>query len=471
MKCTRALTVLLLGGALSYASSLAVYQDRTFYRFTPKEHFIGFSKGVEVTCEGRSVPLSPTPDCPQDERLCQLLTDLKTSEQRLKAVQANSQTLEQLVSLPRPAALDAKVLIDEAERIGEAQAALWMQESRLKEEVQLKEGAFLKQAPAKQALEMQETCSSEVELVIPYGYLSFSTHYQATIGDHDEISVTQYLSVTNRSGIDIEAGQAMFYYRAARQYVAPVHFRPWIVRKYEPAANAASPKPLAKKAKMERARMADERAHGLAPAAAYEDAREYRINDLNLPSSGVPMEVEVLKWKAPASCEIRAYPYEKGQAFHVCSFQPKYQIDRHEWKVSSAGEVINENAAGEYREGRYLLYTKAEEDLQIVRKKIVEKERETGIFGGTVRKKDGFTLTLTNKSDKEKSFTVIERIPTSTTEEIRSKLLAVTSEKKVAYRSSDEGKIEMELTLAPNETRVIEVRFEISYDKEIKVNY
>ncbi|HEY9189799.1 MAG TPA: DUF4139 domain-containing protein [Sulfurovum sp.] len=471
MKFTRALTVLLLTAEVSYASSLAVYQDRTFYHFTPKDNFIGFSKGMQVRCEGRSVPLSPKLGCPQDDRLCQLLTGLKTSEQKLKAVQANGQALEKLVSIPRPAALDAKVMIDAAKEIGEAQAGLSMQESLLKEEVRLKENAFLRQAPAKQALEMQEACSKEVELVIPYGYVSFSTHYEAMIQDQNEISVTQYLSVTNRSGIDIKAQTAMFYYRAAGQYVSPVHFRPWIVRKYEPTANAASPAPLAKKAKMERAVMAEDRAYGLAPIALYEDAREYRINDLSLPSTGVPIEVEVLKWKAPVSCEVRAYPYERSKAFHICSFQPKYQIDRHEWKVRSAEAVINENAAGEYREGQYQLYTKAEEDLQIVRKKIVEKERETGIFGGTVRKKDGFTLTLTNKSDKEKSFTVIERIPTSTTEEIRSKLLAVTSEKKVDYRSLEEGKIEMKLTLAPYETKVIEVRFEISHDKELKVDY
>ena len=123
----------------------------------------------------------------------------------------------------------------------------------------------------------------------------------------------------------------MFYYRTADQYVAPVHFRPWIVRKYEPTANAASPVPLAKKAQMDRIMMAEDRAYGSAPAAVYEDAREYRINDLNLPSTGVPLEVEVLKWKAPASCEVRAYPYERSKAFHVCSFQPKYQIDSHEW--------------------------------------------------------------------------------------------------------------------------------------------
>ena len=102
---------------------------------------------------------------------------------------------------------------------------------------------------------------------------------------------------------------------------------------------------------------------------------------------------------------------------------------------------------------------------------IVNKERETGIFGGTARKKDGFKLTIINKSDKAKTLTLIERIPTSTTEEIKSKLLSINSEKKVNYKMLKDGKIEMKLTLAPNENKAIEVLFELSYDKDLKVNY
>lgn len=471
MKLAGSLTVLLLGGGLCYGASLAVYQDKTFYNFTPKHHFIGFTQGVNAKCEGRTIPLSVTLDCPLDDRLCQLLKSLKESEQKVEAVEANTKALEQLVSLPRPATVDANVLIASAKHIAEEQARLSMQERSLREAAELQESAFQKQAPAKQALETAEPCKTEVSLTIPYGYVSFSTHYEATIQNSDEISVTQYLSVTNRSGIDIGAQTAMFYYRSADQYVDTVHFRPWIVRKYEPIAKVASAKPMAKNASRDRVMMAEQKMYASAPVATYEDAREYRIKDLKLPSTGVPLDVEVLKWKVPVSCEIYAYPYENTKAFHVCSFEPKYQIERNEWKVKSAHEVINENAAGEYREGQYHLYTKVEEDIQIERKEIVDKERQTGIFGGTVRKKDGFTLTFTNKSDKEKTFTVIERIPTSATEEIKSTLLSIKSEKKIDYTLLKEGKIEMKLALAPLENKKIDVLFEISHDKELKVDY
>jgi len=471
MKFTTSLSILFLSGSMSYASSLAVYQDNTFYNFTPKNNFIGFSKGLKAKCEGTALPLTMSSSCPSDDRLCQVLTDLKNKEQEVQSVQQNSKFLRQLASLPQPTAVDANGLIEAAKYLGEEQARLLEKEKGLREEVQIKQRTFDKQAPNRRAIKTLKTCNTEVELTIPYGYVSFSTAYEADIADEKEVHITQNLSITNRSGIDIEADSAMFYYRSAKQYVRPIHFYPWIVSKYEPRPQILAKRAKAKRAQMDMLMMAEEKEIASAPAVSYEDAREYKIEKLVLPSTGVPLDVKVLQWKAPLSCEVRAYPYTNTKAFHVCSFEPKYQIESNQWKVKSSHNVINENALGEYREGKYNLYTKIEEDIKITRKPIVNKERETGIFGGTARKKDGYTLTITNKSDKVKKLTLIERIPTSTTEEIKAKLLSINAKKKVNYTMLKDGKIEMKLMLAANETKKIEVLFELSYDKDVKVNY
>lgn len=474
MKLTASLGVLLLSGGLGCASTLAVYQDKTFYNFTPKNNFIGFAQGVEAKCEGETVPLANMISCPSDDRLCQLLTALKNSEQKVQAIQTNIKVLEQLVSLPRPTTFDASAWIESAKLIGEEQARLLTQEELLAQEAQNKQSAFQKQAPSELAVQTTQTCSKDLELTIPYGYLSFSTQYEADIEDKKEVTVTQYLSIVNRSGIDIKANRAMFYYRSANQYIAPTHFSPWIVSKYVPRIASAPVNTMAKEARMDMAMMAEERvavSAASAPVASYEDAREYKIENLTLPSTGVSLDVQVLTWKAALSCEVHAYPYENTKAFNVCSFEPKHQIDSNQWKVKSAREVINEDAAGEYRDGLYTLYVKAEEDIEIQRRLIVNKEGETGIFGGTVRKKDGFTLTLANKSDKVKILTLTERIPTSTSEEIKSTLLSINSEKKVDYKILEDGQVEMNLTLEPNENRKIDVLFEISHDKDLEVSY
>jgi hypothetical protein len=477
MKLHKTLTTMLLTGGLSYASSLAVYQDKTFYSYTPQNNFIGFSKGVKATCEGTTIPLSGMTHCPEESRLCKELTSLKSTEEKVEAVVANTKVLAQLVSLPQPTSFDAQAWIESAKLIGKEQARLLIEEKVLSEESELKQRNFQKQAPAQHVIQTSKSCSKEIELSIPYGYVSFSTRYEANIIDDKELTVSQYLSITNRSGIDIKADTAMFYYRSAKQYVYPTHFTPWIVSKYVPRPTRVrkSKKAMRKELSMNMAMMEEERVVSpmmdAAPVASYEDAREYKIQNLTLPSTGVALDVEVLTWKAALSCEIRAYPYVRRQAFHVCSFTPKHQIDANLWKVKSAEVVINENAAGEYRGEHYDLYTRVEENIKIERKAIVKRERETGIFGGTERKKDGFTLILTNKSDTEKTLTLTERIPTSSTEEIKVKLLSITSDKKVNYKALKDGQIEIKLALAPNETKKIEVLFEIAYDKDLKVSY
>jgi hypothetical protein len=208
-----------------------------------------------------------------------------------------------------------------------------------------------------------------------------------------------------------------------------------------------------------------------APVAKYIDAREYQINNLDLPSTGVPVNVQVTSWTTAVECGIQAYPYAHTGAFQVCSFKPEQQIDSNVWKVKEGSVTLNEKARGVYRGGSYKLYTKKDEDIKILRKLIVQKERETGIFGGTARKKDGFVLILTNKSSKSKTLTLIDRMPTSTTDEIKVKLLEIRSDKKVDYRILKDGKIELNVSLAPKERKKIEILFEISYDKEIKVDY
>jgi hypothetical protein len=474
MQLSTTLSLLLLSTTVVYSASLSIYQDQTLYNYAAKSSFIGFTKGVKAKCEGNTMGMHPIASCPGDKRLCKELNILKKTEQKLNAIKSNAKVLEQLISLPQPTTLDADALLQTAKTVGEEQAKLLEETKETTKELVLQQRAFQKQAPTNSSLVSNEICTKEMELTIPYGYVSFSTSYVADIQNEKEVQVIQYISIVNRSGIDIEADTAMFYYRSASQYVKPVHFNPWVVGKYEPYLKRIVPKrAISQKMKMNSIAMADEVSIAAAstPVASYIDAREYQITDLNLPSTGLPVNVEITSWKTPLTCAIKAYPYSNTNAFTVCSFEPKQQIDNNRWKIKSGKVTINENAVGEYRNSKYNLYTKVEEDIKILRKPMVKKERETGIFGGTARKKDGFVLTLTNKSDKNKTITLVDRIPASTTDEIKVKLLEVRADKKVNYKMLKDGKIEMKLTLAANETKKIEIMFEISYDKDLKITY
>ena len=468
MRFHRTLILLSLTGGAALASSLAVYQDSTFYTFSPKDTFIGFAGNVTAKCKGRKSALESKVVCPEETRLCKALSILKSTAKKLKATQADISVLNTFISLPQPTSLDAEQWIKAARKIGTEQARLSEKETVLKKEYRLQSQAFKKQAPTQEALYLKKECSAGLELALPYGQISFSTYYEGDIVNSKEIEVTQYLSVTNRSGIDIEAENAMFYYRQAHRYISPVHFSPWIVSKYIPR-----PKKNNMKTRVlgtERAAM-DMMTAAPVPVADYLSAREYQIENLSLPSTGEPVNVKVISWKAALKCELRAYPYRNRTAFTVCSFKPKTQIEHNSWKVSKDGTLVNDRAVGEYEDGIYRLYTEVDPDVKIERKALVKRERMTGIFGSTVRKRDGYTLVLTNKSDKSKEMVVTERMPTSETEEIKVKLLSVKSKKKVDYSVSKEGKIEMHIALKSHETKKIEILFEISYDKGLKIRY
>jgi len=474
MQLSTTLSLFLSAGTMAYSSSLSVYQNQTTYTYKPNSTYIGLTQNVKAKCDGNSMGLHVITTCPKDKRLCKELDALQKTEQKLNSIKANTKVLDQLITLPQPTSFDADEWIKSARAVGKEQAKLYEESKINTEALNLKIKALQKQAPSKRALISDAICKNEMELILPNGYVSFSTSYEANIINEKEIEVTQYLSIVNRSGIDIVADSAMFYYRSVNQYVRPIMFDPWIVSKYEPRPK----KRMAKKA-MSNARMADaplmEAAIALpersVPVAKYIDAREYQVNNLDLPSTGVPVNVQVSSWTTAVECGIQAYPYAHTGAFQVCSFKPEQQIDSNVWKVKEGSVTLSERARGVYRDGSYKLYTKKDEDIKILRKPIVQKERETGIFGGTARKKDGFVLILTNKSSKSKTLTLIDRMPTSTTDEIKVKLLEIRSDKKVDYKILKDGKIEMKISLAPKERKKIEILFEISYDKEIKVDY
>jgi len=474
MNFTSAFSLLLLSTTLSYASTLAVYQDQTLYTYEAKNAYIGMTKGVKAKCEGTALDLYVLSACPKNKRLCQELSSLEAAQKELNRIQYSTQALEKLSSLAQPKEIDAEAWISASSRLGEEKANLHEHQMRTQKVLNVKTAALRKQAPSQEVLVSEKVCVKEIELKLPYGYVTFSTNYEAEL-NKKEIRVTQTMRIVNRSGIDIEVNKAMFYYRSANQYIRPLHFSPWIVNKFEPR----NKRRVMTKSRMN-VSMADEVNAGVSmsasapvprPVASYVDAREYQINDLELPSTGVPVELKITSWSAALACKLKAYPYINTGAFNICSFTPKQQIESHKWKITSDNKSVNENVTGEYHEGKYDLYTSRDEDIQIQRRPIVKKERETGIFGGTERKKDGFILTLTNKSDKAKTLTLIDRIPTSTSDEIKVKLLVVESEKKIKYKIRKEGEIEMQVTLAAKEHKKIEVRFEISYDKDLKISY
>jgi hypothetical protein len=456
------------------AASLEVYQDQAKYHYTSDKKSIGFIEGAKVRCEGRSVRIEEMLDplAYQTERLGGLVEQKGLLERSQEELLYGMKVLEQLMQRVEPKVLDAQSWIATSKALsGEYVDLKFRHQEATKRLTRLKEQLAI-QAPSSTLQGMSEPCGGQIEVVIPYGLISFAPVYEARM-EGEEIIVTQKLSLVNRSGIDIDAKEATFYYRYANQSIERLSFAPWRVRAYrEP------PRTRAKVAMVEPMVEMEDRVVAMpAPApmmqttASYEDAREYTLRNLHLPSIGQELTFDLLEWRSALTCEYVSYPYLNPQVVKRCSFEPKYPIESHQWRVSEKGKVINERATGAYREGEYTLYTQLEEDIVITRKLVVEDEKQTGIFGGTLRKKDGFALSVANQSNEAKKIKIIERIPTSTTQKIAVKLLKVAHQSGVSYTQKKDGKLEIEVTLNPKQTQKIEVFFEIAYDKEMEIEY
>jgi hypothetical protein len=473
MKQTLTFLSILFTTTLSHTASLQVYQDSTIYEYMPKSHYLGMTNSVTATCQGEQLALQREASCEESsERLCQAFQALQQADEKLEMLTNNIKLLDKIISLHQPKVLDAQKTIESAREISTEKSKLEAERKRDKLAMDLQKQAFMKQTSAKLPLYYKKVCLTPTKLKLNRGLIYFNTFYEADLSKKGEVEVTQYLAVTNRSGVDIVAEDAMFYYRMANRTVRPMHFNPWIISEYQPPV----PRPqsmLAKSRVMMEKEALDTVAGNISPApvAEYVDEREYKITNLELPSTGEPVHVKVTSWSSPLECGLYLSPYAANSVYEKCSFTPQSQIENNRWKLKKNKEVINSRAIGEYRDKNYNLYTKVDEDIKVIRKPIVQKERDTGFFGNTIRKKDGYTLTLTNKSDKIKMLNVTERIPTSTTEKIKVKLLSVKSDKKIDYKLLKEGKIEMKVELSPQESKKIEVLFEISYDKDLKVRY
>jgi len=453
--------------ASASVSTLSVYQDRSIYSYLPASTFIGLTKNITAKCKGESVPLRVMQICPPSARLCnELYTKIESTQTKIRENRLNSEILEKLITLPKPDSLDAQKAIAAAQAVAKEQTKLVIEKEKATRRLKELKSDLSRQARATRPVGLKKECNGTVTLEIPYGYVTFETEYTAILLDENRIKVQLNLSIRNHSGIDIDANQATFYYRPSQQYVRPVHFRPWVVREQ---------KPFPQKRLLQKTVAANRHIAGnIAPVAAtpmqahYKRSREYSVKNLKLPSDGEAKKIPVMQWEVPVKCQIRLYAYRNPHAYKVCTFSPKFQIEHNRWKIYQGGDLINEKAVGEYEEGSYRLYVSNDEDLKIERKPVIDKEKESGIFGGTIKKRDGFSLQLTNTSEKSKKVVVTERIPTSATDKIKVRLLSVTGN---SYKLRKNGKIEMEVSLPPKSHKRIEVLFEISYDKDLKVMY
>jgi len=304
-------------------------------------------------------------------------------------------------------------------------------------------------------------------LTLPAEMIRTDLENEAEILKGDEIRVIQYMSLSNRSGVDIAVKDTRIYARNFRRHLRPIRFSPWVVR----------PRPKLSKSRSKRLMAVGSYAADTVPDAPVPKvagvqrlkARNYAIGKLDLPSTGEKVRVKLSEYRTKMSCETVSYPYRAPVAYRACSFQPKQEIVTDRWVLKQGRRLLAESAYGEYEDGRYLLYTDRDDSITIRRIQLPEKDRSSGIFGGEIRKKDGILLEVQNRSKEKKSLKIVERIPYSSTDKIEVKLLKVEGAKR--ENLGEYGKLVLRVDLGPGEGKKVKILFELRYDKDLKIVY
>ncbi|HHO42676.1 MAG TPA: DUF4139 domain-containing protein [Epsilonproteobacteria bacterium] len=450
-----------------YSSTLEVYQDGAIYTVPKDTTYLGFTKDISAICGTKSLDIISSNQCLDEDRLCREHKKLQDLMLNQDALSSTLQTLSLFETNSQSQTPNTKNWIEAARTLGKQKAILKHEIEALNLQIASSKASFMRQAPSMTYFALdKDGCNAPIEIRFPYGQIGFEHHYRADILTNKKGRIVHALKITNKSGIDIDAKDVKLFYRTLKTHIPAISFSPWVIYKEAP-----TPQPRAVSRVMSKEVAFAKDAISSAPSAIYEDAREYRLRDLHLPSTGKPIEALVAREEVPLECATYVYPYESIRPFMACKFEPTVEIESHQWEVREGDKVLNSSATGRYQDGSYTIFVNTNEEILVTRKRVIPNDKSTGIFGNILKKQDGFEIKLLNKSNKIQKITVVERLPVSTTDEISTKLISIDGIEKNSYKQNKEGQLDFELTLNPREEKNITVLFEISHHKDITPSY
>ncbi len=455
---------LLLNFVMLLASSLDIYSDKSFYTYEPKDTFIGFNTRVSAKDSSQTLELIRKNSCKSKAVACQEYNKIENLHVSLEKYNKEQEIIEALVSQYQPqVVVDADKAIKTATKIALHMTKLQQRSKELKAQIKNATNRFSKYAPSKEAVYFADKPDSKVTLSINSG-LYFNSEYILNI---DKNILNHSLSLTNSSGIDIVADEVKLFAKASGYISAPIQFYPKKIHLQRPQAKRAMSNEVTMMAMDSAVAMAPVPRREKTIHVSQKETRSYRIKNLNLPSDGSKKTIPVNSENLTINKTLTWHPYNSNHVYETASFSPKQTIESRRWKVINDGELI-ENAPIRKVGKKILINVAIDYDVEVKRKNINEFSEDKGIFSSDRVKKDGFTLTLTNRSDKVKNIIITERIPLSTQQEIKVKLDRIALPHSYNKKS---GKLTINAKLQPKESKKIKITYSISYPEDMVIYY
>ncbi len=445
------------------ASSLNIYSDRSFYTYEPKDTFIGFNTQISAKDSTQTLELVHKHSCESESLSCKEHTKIQDLHVKLNQLTREQSILENIVSQYQPkVVINAQEAIKTANKIASHMAKLQIETAKTENEIKSASTKFSKYALSNEAIYFSKKPESKVTLSINSG-LYFKSEYVLNI---DKSTLEHNILLTNRSGIDIKADEARLFAKISGRIQAPIQFYPRKIHMQLPRAKRALDADVQMMA-MQSAPAPVMARKSNALHVSKTQTRSYHIKNLSLPSDGTQKKIPVDTQNLSLNKTLTWHPYSSNYVYQNVSFTPKQTIESQSWKVLHNRELI-QNAPIRRIGKKITLNVAIDYDIETKREKINEFSKDKGIFSSDRLKKEGFKLTLTNRSKVDKKVQITERIPLSTQEEIEVSLEKL----HLPYNyNTKTGKLTMTADIKAGKTLNIDVIYVIRYPKETEIYY
>ncbi len=462
MRYFRVFASLFLLNIALVASELSYYSDQIYYKSDRSDGFVGFGNNFRVECNADNMVLVPKKVLPKDSSLTPLFSEIDLLKTSLKSDRLYKKTLVQLSKKLEYSSRSAKDMLSDTEILSNKMSLVQnrIDDNTFKLEVLKKRVAKSSLRVDAKAMYMGADCEDPTVVMNSYA-VTIKPHLSAVVGSKT-IELTQMLEFSNRSGVDIRADRGIFYTYAINEPLRVLEFYPWRV---ERASNLNNQLYMSEAAVIHKG--ITTRAVADTMSVKQLDLSRYELKDLDLKADGSISRIFVSKESVPFERLRVVYPYLDKRVYMTFALSPSHQIKHHIWTLVDSDRETK-RALGRYEDGKYRLYAYVDHDVEV--KRVVDVKRDSeGIFYGK-EQKDGYTINITNHSDKTKQLRIVERIPLSTSDKIEVKDVVV-KPKGVKYTIDKRGELVIDMDLKAKSTKKISVSFVVEHDKDIEINF
>ena len=447
------------------ASSIDIYTDKSIYRYIPTDRYIGFISDIKVECLGDKIATFNGSECEKDSYLCKEYNTISKLTNTLLEIKYQIKTLNSIINNLNLNTLDANKLIEASVTLSKKYASIKNREKIATLTLKQHQKMFDSIATSKYPLYMKSECKKELEIKIPSSYIIAKFIQRASITDSNTIEINRLISLKNRSGIDIVAKNANIHFQRYMINTYIPQFFPWLLSPSHKMLYRATKKSLSPMPKS----ILNIKAHDNANIGytTKKGFRDYSISGLVLPSDGKEYKQKIYTERVPVNCQKMAYTYLSPIVYNICSFKSSTPIEDNRWEIitKNGSKILTE---GRYENGKYLLDTGIDKSIEITKKRIPSKDRKSGFFGSDIKRTDGYIITLTNRSKKQKNITIVDRIPYSKSDKIKVTLDSIIGADRKKLEKY--GKLTLKVNLKAMQSRTIKVIFSLRYDKKLHIN-